>query len=273
MDESITIRDLASHADYAACVDLQRATWGSDFKDAVPASILLVSQKLGGVAAGAFTTNGALAGFVFGMTGVENGAIVHWSDMLAVRPDAQNFGIGRRLKEYQRRAVARVGGRVIYWTFDPLVARNAHLNFNVFGVRAVEYARDMYGQETGSALHREIGTDRLIVAWPVDDGEIASRKRETSAARESIAYRNAPIIGDADRLDHRWDTAVGTSARLRVAVPLDVSALQTNDPSRATKWRTSTRAVFEALFAARYRIDGFYVDSAVDRGYYLLSQG
>src|SRR5438094_8586038 len=87
MSDSITIRDLASHAEYAACVDLQRVTWGRDFKDAVPASILLVSQKLGGVVAGAFTKDGTLAGFVFGLTGVEAGRIVHWSDRLAVRPE------------------------------------------------------------------------------------------------------------------------------------------------------------------------------------------
>jgi len=33
------------------------------------------------------------------------------------------------------------------------VARNAHLNFNVFGVRAAEYVEDMYG-ETESPLHQ-----------------------------------------------------------------------------------------------------------------------
>src|SRR5205823_9052433 len=152
----VTLRSLASHADYAACVELQRDTWGQAFHDTVPASILMVSQKLGGVAAGAFTSSGRLIGFVYGMTGVENGVVVHWSDMLAVRPEAQNLGIGRRLKEFQRRAVAKLGARVIYWTYDPLVARNAHLNFNVFGVRAVEYVRDMYGGDTGSDLHRGI---------------------------------------------------------------------------------------------------------------------
>jgi predicted GNAT superfamily acetyltransferase len=273
VSDEITIRALMSHADYAACVELQRDTWGHGFRDAVPASILLVSQKLGGVAAGAFTSDGSLVGFVFGMTGVENGHIVHWSDMLAVRPEVQNLGVGRRLKEFQRDAVARVGGRVIYWTFDPLVARNAHLNFNVFGVRAVEYERDMYGNETGSDLHREIGTDRLIVAWAVNDDEIATRKRATSAARESAAYRNAPVVGDADRPDRRWDTSIGSSEHLRIAVPLDVSVLQTSDAPRAANWRTSTRAAFESALAKGYRIEGFSVDADQDRGFYLLAKG
>lgn len=267
----ISIRPLTSHADFAACVDLQRETWGRSFTDAVPASLLLVSQRLGGVAAGAFAKDGALVGFVFGLTGVENGVTVHWSDMLAVRSDAQNLGVGRRLKEFQRQAVARVGGRVIYWTYDPLVARNAHLNFNVFGVRAVEYTRDMYGEETGSDLHRAIGTDRLVVAWPVDEAELAQRKQETSHARDAKVYRTAPVLGDADHPDHRWDTSLGQSEHLRIAVPLDVSVFQSHEPDRATRWRASTRAAFEAAFGAGYRIDGFTVDAAQERGFYLLT--
>ena len=272
MQRDIHIRALASQADYAACVELQRDTWGRSFNDAVPESILLVSQKVGGVVAGAFTRAGRLMGFVFGMTGVENGDVVHWSDMLAVRPEAQNLRVGRRLKEFQREAVAKVGARVIYWTYDPLVARNAHLNFNVFGVRAVEYARDMYGDDTGSDLHRGIGTDRLIVAWPVSDGEIARRKRETAAARQAEVYRSAPIVGDPEWPDQRKDGTIGMSDHLRLAVPRDVSALQSADSKRAAMWRASTRAAFEAAFAKGYRVDGFHVAANEDRGFYLLTQ-
>src|SRR4051794_29792123 len=131
----VTIRPLASQAEYADCVALQRETWGASFNDTVPASILKVSQRMGGIASGAFAADGTLLGFVYGLTGIENGTIVHWSDMLAVRPTAQNLGLGRRLKEHQRDAMKAIGARLIYWTYDPLVARNAHLNFNVFGVR------------------------------------------------------------------------------------------------------------------------------------------
>jgi predicted GNAT superfamily acetyltransferase len=192
--------------------------------------------------------------------------------MLAVHPEAQNLGVGRRLKEFQRAAVARVGARVIYWTYDPLVARNAHLNFNVFGVRAVEYARDMYGADTGSELHRGIGTDRLIVAWPVAERELSQRKRETSAALEAEAYKSAPVIGDAERVDPSKADTIGRSGHLRLAVPRDVTALQSTDAQRAASWRASTRAAFEAAFDNGYRIEGFHLDAAADRGFYLLTQ-
>ncbi len=101
------------------------------------------------------------------MTGVRDGELVHWSDMLAVRPEARDHGIGRRLKLYQRSLVAELGVTQILWTFDPLVSRNAHLNLNALGARVTDYVPDMYGADTGSALHQGIGTDRFVVAWEV----------------------------------------------------------------------------------------------------------
>ena len=68
MDPStIEIRPLATHAERQACFDLQRATWGESFSDVVPVSILKVCQRIGGVAAGAFSAGGELLGFVFGL--------------------------------------------------------------------------------------------------------------------------------------------------------------------------------------------------------------
>ena len=272
MTNELELRALTTQADYQACLELQYETWGRQFKEAVPPSIMLVSQKLGGVTVGAFDRSGALIGFVFGLTGVRDGQLVHWSDMLAVRANAQNLGIGRRLKEHQRSAVARIGVRVVLWTYDPLVARNAHLNFNVFGVRVAEYVADMYGMGTGSDLHRGIGTDRLVVEWPVADAELDERKRQTAGARAASHYANAPIVGDAERPDARADAAIGPESHLRVAVPMDISALLQTAPALAASWRASTRAAFQRAFDAGYRADGFTVDGSVERGFYLMSR-
>src|ERR1041385_8923741 len=179
--ETIEIRSLDGPDELQACVDLQCETWGEGFSDVVPASILKGVQRIGGVVLGAFAPPKTLVGFVFGLTGVERGRIVHWSDMLAVRPEARNLGIGKRLKEEQRRAVRDLGADVIYWTFDPLVGRNAYLNLNRLGVRISEYVVDMYGI-TDSVLHGGVATDRLIVAWPTHDDEIAEQRTEHKTA-------------------------------------------------------------------------------------------
>lgn len=273
MSRDVAIRHLRTYAELEACVALQRETWGPHFTDAVPASILLVSQKLGGVVAGAFAGAGELVGFVFGITGVENGAVVHWSDMLAVRERLRGVGIGRRLKEFQRRTVAQIGGRVIYWTFDPLVSRNAHLNFNVFGVRAHRYERDMYGSNTGSELHRGVGTDRLIVAWPVADDELALQRSRAAAARARKQYETSPVTGDPDAPTPPPVGALAEGDLLRIVVPRDLASIQDRDAALAARWRQSTRSAFEAAFAAGYAIEGFTSEPRSDRGFYLLVRG
>jgi len=270
VSDDIAIRSLSTPAEYTACVELQRDTWGRHFTDAVPASILQISQKVGGIAAGAFDSRGDLVGFVFGISGVRDGHIVHWSDMLAVRPELRSTGIGRRLKEFQRAEVARIGAEEILWTYDPLVARNAHLNFNVFGVRVLDYVVNMYGEETGSDLHRGLGTDRFIVGWPVPDKALAARRAITRSTHDDPAFSKTPVLGDL-KASPDWDAAFG-GTRLRVAVPADIHALQGLDPSAGAAWRASTRDAFQRSHVAGFRVTGFVVTKGDDRGYYLLSR-
>jgi predicted GNAT superfamily acetyltransferase len=261
----IDIRPLRTLDELRACVTLQRETWGNEFTDVVPASILKVSQRVGGVAAGAFDEKNHLLGFVYGLTGVENGRIVHWSDMLAVRPEARNLGLGRRLKEFQRRELQRLGGVMIYWTYDPLVARNAHLNFNVFGVRIHEYVEDMYG-ETESPLHRGIGTDRFIVAWPVADAEMERRLAETHTAGANRDLTEAPILNAGNAMP-----SASVASAARVEVPADINSMQEADREQAIRWRHSTRAAFRRALDAGLTVQGFVIDDCAHRGYYLLA--
>jgi chorismate synthase len=243
--DSILIRDLKSPADFEECVRLQRETWGNEFSEIVPAAILQVAQYVGGIAAGAFKPADELVGFVFGITGIEqtnHGVVpVHWSDMLAVRRDMQNQGIGERLKRYQRDVLLTRGVQRIYWTFDPLDAKNAYVNFVRLGVIAREYRVDMYGQ-TDSPLHHGIGTDRLIAIWP-----IASKRVEQRLAGE----RKIP-----------------THAVHRIDVPIDIHDLNAREPHVAREWRERTRAAFTEAMQQGYVVVDFVREAT--RGTYLL---
>jgi len=270
MDSStIEIRPLVSKAELQACVDLQQATWGEDFSDVVPSAILKVSQRVGGVALGAFDDGNALLGFVFGLTGVERGRIVHWSDMLAVRPDARNLGLGRRLKEQQRSLVRDLGGVVIYWTYDPLIARNAHLNFNRLGARLSEYAEDFYGV-TDSKLHGGIPTDRMVVAWPTRDDEMLEHIAEAERTLASSDCRQSPIV-TAD-----WIAGAAGAAILphciRVEIPVDAEALFNDAPDEAGHWRYSARAGMEWGLSNGYAVSAFYHDETARRAFYLMTK-
>ena len=249
--ERIVIRRVETQAEYEECVRIQDETWGAGFSERVPSAILKVSQYLGGVTAAAFDSEGAgarILGFVFGMTGVRDGQLVHWSDMLAVRPEARDHGIGRRLKLYQRSLVAELGVTQILWTFDPLVSRNAHLNLNGLGARVTDYVPDMYGADTGSALHQGIGTDRFVVAW------------EVSGAAGQMGSEAASGDGRGNR----------SGTEVVVEIPHDIEQLIVVDPASARKWRESTRPAFLRLLADGYRVAGFERSPA--GGFYRLTR-
>lgn len=270
MDQStIEIRPLATHAEFRACVALQRETWGSGFIDIVPASILNVSQRVGGVSLGAFDQQQTLLGFVFGLTGIEEGRIVHWSDMLAVRPEARNLGLGRRLKERQRQAVREMGGSVIYWTFDPLMARNAHLNFNKLGARVAEYVEDMYGT-TDSVLHGGLPTDRLIVAWPTHDREIDDNLVETHRTYASVDCRLGPVVTD-ELMAGMAGVAILPHC-VRIQIPADAETLVRDAAAEALRWRRSVRCAMHWAIAAGYVVSAFYLDEDEGHGYYLMTR-
>jgi hypothetical protein len=73
--------------------------------------------------------------------------------MLRFAKKPRGMRLGERLKHYQRDIVREMGVEKMFWTFDPLVARNAHFNLNRLGASVAEYLPNFYGSNTGSILH------------------------------------------------------------------------------------------------------------------------
>lgn len=273
----VTFRPMDSFDDFGKCVALQRETWGHDWTDVIPPSMLKVSQKVGGILAGAFDGD-RLLGFVFGLTGIRDGKPAHWSHQLAVTAGQRNSGLGRQLKLYQRDLLLSAGVRVMYWTYDPLVARNAHLNLNRLGARIDEYVPDFYKGETSSELHSGVGTDRLIVRWPLND----ARTRKALAGKavtDYAAYGGAPVVngGTAERRTDRPPDPVvirlTNVRRLRIQVPADILEVQRTDIDLAWKWRTSTRDAFVYYLKRGWQVDGIYRDTDSKSSFYALLKG
>jgi predicted GNAT superfamily acetyltransferase len=266
--EGVVIRRVESQREYDECVRIEDEIWGAAFNERVPSTILRVSQYLGGVTAAAFEPSGGrMLGFVFGLTGVRDGGLVHWSDLLAVRPEARDRGLGRRLKLFQRSLVTPLGVTRMMWTFDPLVARNAHLNLNALGASVTDYVPDMYGSDTGSSLHNAVGTDRFVVAWDLT--------REPGAFRDGAGPEHLP----ADSLVVNPMEPDGTRAPLRtsdvirevyIAIPGDIQQVIATSPERARAWREGTREAFLWYLRSGHRVSGFH--RAGDRGFYHLTR-
>lgn len=261
------VRDIRGTRELRACVQLQDATWGPDFDEAVPVTMLHLVQRLGGVLAGAFDHAGALLGFVFGLPALRHGALVHWSDMLAVRADQRDRGIGGALKRYQREHVLHQGIGQICWTFEPLESRNAYVNFARLGVVAREYVRDFYG-DSESPLHVGIGTDRLIAEWDITAPRVENRLAGQAALPSAAAASGLPAI---NTIDHPSAPHLGlTEPLLRLGIPRDVQGLKRTDPVAAAAWRETTRAAFEHYIARGYAAVEFVRTET--GGWYLLGR-
>jgi predicted GNAT superfamily acetyltransferase len=232
------IRLLRSSRDFEASVDLQRDVWGFGHGEVVPSSLLHVVEYVGGIAAGAFGDGGTLLGFVFGVSGVRGGELAHWSHMLAVRESHRDSGLGRALKEFQRSTLGGLGVRRIFWSFDPLMAKNAHFNINRLGAQVVEYIPDMYGV-TSSPLHLGLPTDRLIVAI---DTTITSRDESPASSNEVL-----------------------------IEVPADIAAVTRESVPVARQWRLAVRDQFQDALAAGYTVGAVRRDGG--RTYYVLGAG
>lgn len=255
------IRPFSCRADYDACVRLQRETWGEDFADVASATILMVSQRVGGVSAGAFDAGGRLLGFVFGISGIRDGELAHWSDMLAVRPEARGAGLGKRLKHFQRDQLLERGIRRMLWTYDPLVARNANLNLNSLGALPVEYVVHMYG-DTRSSLHAGLDTDRFVVEWRLDES-LAGNEPATTAA-------DTVHVVDPEWFDR--ERPLPADPRVRVAAPADIDGLKAADPACARAWQQAQRRAFTWYLANGYRVSGFEHRPGPDDSYYLVTR-
>jgi predicted GNAT superfamily acetyltransferase len=258
----VSYRAFATHDDAVACVELQGEIWGSEF-DRVPASLIKVAAAIGGLAIGAFDASGTLVGFVFSLAGMRDGQPIHWSHMLGVREDVRGMGVGRHLKELQRQEIARRGIARVLWTFDPLQARNAHLNFNRLGVRVVDYVENMYGI-TASPLHHGLATDRLVVMMPTTLGNGTARPawHENGTVPVLTPFpRPGDILVDLD------DTPVPA---VLIEIPYDLQDIIARAPDVAGTWRQATRSSFLRAIKHQYDVVGLKRDLTTNRAFYEL---
>ena len=260
----VQIRLLRSNEDFRACVELQKHVWGFEQGEIVPSTLLHVVDFVGGVAAGAFDAKDNLLGFVFGITGVRDGELAHWSHMLGVHESARNLGVGRMLKEFQRATLGSIGVTKMYWSFDPLMAKNAYFNINRLGAIVTEYVPDMYGT-TASPLHLGMATDRLIVRL-----DTAAPPR---APRKIGSDHGLPILTPFPRLnDVTLSVGDWSPDIVLIEMPTEVLEVLDRSPGSAQTWRLAVRDHFRWALKRGYSVIGVHRNASTDRAFYTLSR-
>lgn len=232
-DDEIVIRPLNTLDEVFAASELFNAVWHGDRSGMAP-NLLRALAHSGNYVVGMFAGDrmvGASAAFF-----AEPAARSMHSHITGVLPEYQSQGLGRRLKQHQREWALERGVGHITWTFDPLVARNAHFNLNVLGARVTEYLVNQYGA-MDDGVNRGDQTDRLMVSW-------------------ALAAPPAPKPPD--------ERVVAS-----IEVPSDISAIRRENPADATAWRLRVRKDFLGRLEDGLVVGGF--DD--ERGYLFVDPG
>jgi predicted GNAT superfamily acetyltransferase len=244
---------------------------------------------------GGFEVDGShLVGFCYGFVGVRDKGLGFrdpanlrfYAQYTAVRTAYQSYGLGIRLKEFQREMVLDIlGVSNVICTYDPLTEVNAHRNIHHFGMDVLEYRVATYGEYGGLLNRLDVPTDRFLMSWDLKrpasrpDYELAAAlaapRPITSGIREVDGKRCRLALEVVERTD-----ADVPGDLLLVRIPLDFyRMLQETDVADAevrripVDWRLATREVFQTLFERGFRVVDFL--KAKDDGagnFYVLSR-
>lgn len=281
------IRPLKTLEELKAVESLQRLTW-DDPSTVIYLHMLISLARNGGSILGALHGE-QLIGFVISYLGLEapdsdrpamaNLKLV--SQRMAVLPEYRGAGVGYALKLAQRRFAVEHGIRLITWTFDPLISRNAHLNIRKLGAIGQVYYRDYYGSDD-SPLVKLHSSDRLLAEWWVTSNRVEQRLsgRRANLTLQQYLEGNAALLNpttlSADGLPQPAERVESPHSTLALfEIPTDYDAIVSRDVGLAQAWRAHSRDVLERLINNGYTVTDF-IHSAYegrDRSFYVLSYG
>ncbi|HET9780206.1 MAG TPA: GNAT family N-acetyltransferase [Candidatus Dormibacteraeota bacterium] len=264
---TVEIRELFDLGDLRNISGLFAVVWGRPAEPPLDSDLLKALAHSGNYVSGAFA-DGRLVGGLVGWLGGDPRHELHMhSHILGVLPDTEARGVGFDLKQHQRGWCLERGVKLMEWTTDPLVRRNAYFNLTKLGAEAPRYLVNFYG-EMKDGLNAGEESDRLLIRWVLD-----------SDRANEAATGHAPEL-DAEKLGERAGNAIvavgpsgepvitQSSARVLICqVPDDIVALRHSDPGLARAWR---KAVRDALGGALAR--GYAISGATRSGWYVLEK-
>ena len=253
---AFSIAELGEVDDLRDLADLFATVWEHPGEAPISSNILKALSLSGNYISGGFVDGRLVGGLVGWFGGVPHDPHMH-SHILGVVSGSAAHGLGFELKQHQRRWCLERGVRVIEWTTDPLIRRNAYFNLTKLGARARRYLVNVYGAMP-DRINAGEESDRLLIRWELESNagsvpELDRLRHEGSAAVLSVGDAGEPV-------------ATSSSSRVLLCqVPEDIVALRRSDPSLAREWRMALRRALTDSIAAGYEITG-----ATRSGWYVL---
>jgi predicted GNAT superfamily acetyltransferase len=285
--DSIHVKHLKTMKDMYGAVEVQKTFWGDDVESVIPAHMLFSIAHYGGhVLAAIHSTRivGVLIGFL-GTNAEETtrpamANLQMVSKRMVVLPEYRGQGIGYRLKLSQREVTIHQGVRLVTWTFDPLLALNAHLNIRKLGAISHLYLEDYYGTSDSGGLTTLGSSDRLQAEWWVTNRRVEERLngKRGDLSLQQYLDANTPIANatTADIHGIPWpaeDSTIPSGSLILLEIPADYTAMVKNDTVLARAWRMHTRDLFKRFLSLGYVVTDFIRTpyEGRDRAFYLLT--
>ena len=203
-DVAVTVAELSQFKELEQASQLYREVFGYNGSESGLNPHLLKALAIhGGTVLGAWSANGELVGFAYGFTGMSDGDIYLYSQAVVVASQFQGKGLGRILKQAQRDTALRNGLVHMRWSFNPIYARNAHLNLDVLGAVGRWFSKDYYGA---------LGSNRITVDWDLVESHEQVAQRRTLLEPSQKQYQSA-----------QWGQAIRMGHSAVVPIPADVT--------------------------------------------------
>ena len=248
--DSIVIRELQTPEEFRATEEISKAAWRFSDRAVPPAADLVAATRAGGMTAGAFQRK-RLVAFVHSLARVNLGQPAQHSHLLAVHPEFQGMGLSSRLKFFQRDLCLARRIRLVTWTYDPFLLKNARLNIGRLRATVRGLVQNLYGPLGG--IYGGLPTDRFEVTWRLDDPIVEM------AARGEALPTHAP---EDDRVPLARPLSIPDAARLALAFPAGAPGIYRTDPAGSLRARKSFGKVAMTLFDRGYEVTGLMLGEA-----------
>ncbi|MBW0102227.1 hypothetical protein [Pseudonocardia sp. KRD291] len=249
------VRALESTASSLACERFLSEVWRTDPAcPPIAADVIRAIADAGSYVTGAVdeaTTGDRLLGACIGLWGPPGRPVMH-SHLAGVHAAARGRDVGFVLKLDQRAHALEHGVGEITWTFDPLVARNAHFNLRKLGGTADEYLTNHYGR-LSDGLNGADDSDRLLLRWDLLGGQVRAACDDGDRRAPLDPAPPALLATDGDRPRPR----PVRDRTVLVPVPRDIEDLRAREPTAAREWRLAVRDVLGGLLTDGARLVDF----------------
>ncbi len=235
------IKRLEDIAEIESIQQIEKEVWNMS---PIPIHQTYTASHNGGLVLGAFHDH-QLIGFQYSFPGYKDGRSYLCSHMLGILPTYQKSGLGKKMKEAQRKYALEMGYSLIVWTFDPLESINAYLNLHKLKGIGAAYLENHYGKMKDS-LNKGLPTDRFLVEWWIRSDHVckAPNREDIQGYKPVVETKldtfGFPTISREYEINLKEDIFV-------VPIPENFQQIKNKQPELAKEWRYKTRKWFQIL--------------------------